>query len=95
MFCFCFNKGDRLIAVDGHCLLNRKYEETLRLMRATGEEVELVLSQAAHISSNDVMEGPTSTSEKGYVSLQRIFNPSIDKNAPRFFIALFLLLKGP
>ncbi|KAJ1522050.1 hypothetical protein ONE63_002365 [Megalurothrips usitatus] len=47
------HRGDRLIAVDGHCILNRRYDDALRLMRASGEEVELVLSQATQTTSED------------------------------------------
>lgn len=59
--------GDRLLAVDGHCLLNRRYDEALRLMRASGEEVELVLSQATHASSDENLDLPPTSYQNGCV----------------------------
>jgi len=38
--------GDRIVAVDGKCLMNLPYDEVLRILRATGNEVALLLSQA-------------------------------------------------
>ncbi|KAE8749720.1 hypothetical protein FOCC_FOCC003460 [Frankliniella occidentalis] len=61
------HRGDRLIAVDGHCLLNRRYEEALRFMRSSGEEVELVLSQATHVSSEE--NQPTDFHQNGLLRL--------------------------
>jgi hypothetical protein len=37
--------GDQLIAMDGHSLLNLKYEEAMDLLRTSGAEVEILLSQ--------------------------------------------------
>jgi len=37
--------GDQLIAMDGHSLLNLKYEEAMDLLRTSGVEVEILLSQ--------------------------------------------------
>ncbi|XP_068082932.1 tyrosine-protein phosphatase non-receptor type 13 [Anabrus simplex] len=39
------HKGDKVVAVDSHNLLNMKYEDALQLLLASGDEVELVLSQ--------------------------------------------------
>ena len=63
------HRGDRLIAVDGHCLLNRRYDEALRLMRASGEEVELVLSQAVLGCSEEHMDAPLPGHQNGLVRL--------------------------
>jgi hypothetical protein len=40
-----FFPGDQLIAMDGHNLLNLKYEEAMKLFHSSGAEVELLLSQ--------------------------------------------------
>jgi hypothetical protein len=37
--------GDQLIAMDGHSLLNLKYEEAMDLLRTSGAEVEILISQ--------------------------------------------------
>lgn len=37
--------GDQLIAMDGHNLLNLKYEEAMNLFQSSGAEVEILLSQ--------------------------------------------------
>lgn len=63
------HRGDRLIAVDGHCLLNRRYEEALRLMRASGEEVELVLSQATQLTSEEELNQPSTSYQNGLMRL--------------------------
>ncbi|KAJ4433507.1 hypothetical protein ANN_15816 [Periplaneta americana] len=39
------HRGDQLIAMDGHSLLNLNYEEAMDLFRCSGTEVEIVLSQ--------------------------------------------------
>lgn len=38
--------GDHIQAVDGQSILSVHYDEALRLLKETGDEVELVLSQA-------------------------------------------------
>jgi di/tripeptidase len=37
--------GDQLIAMDGHNLLNLKYEEAMNLFQSSGAEIEILLSQ--------------------------------------------------
>jgi hypothetical protein len=39
--------GDQLIAMDGHNLLNLKYEEAVNLFQSSGAEVEILLSQVS------------------------------------------------
>lgn len=39
--------GDQLIAMDGHNLLNLKYEEAMKLFQSSGAEVEILLSQVS------------------------------------------------
>jgi hypothetical protein len=42
---FIYFPGDQLIAMDGHNLLNLKYEEAMNLLQSSGAEVEILLSQ--------------------------------------------------
>jgi hypothetical protein len=42
---FIYFAGDQLIAMDGHSLLNLKYEEAMNLLQSSGAEVEILLSQ--------------------------------------------------
>lgn len=75
--------GDQIIAVDGHNLLSKKYEDALNCLKSTGNKVQFVVSHLSTSTSNIHSQSTMRISEfenlKGRINLSNIDETHLDK----------------